>query len=182
MRVSDVDILIIPGLNGATEQHWQSRWESKLSTARRVAPPAAEQADAVRWTADVMKAVDEATRPLILVAHGLGVAAAVEAVPHLSKPVAGAFFVAPLDLGDGAHGFSAYSRDPLPFPSVVVASRGEPDHSFDAVEDVAAAWGSLFVDAGESGRLDEASGHGPWPEGLLTFGKFLARLPAPQPR
>ncbi|WP_294645186.1 alpha/beta hydrolase [uncultured Aureimonas sp.] len=177
MRVSDVDILIIPGLNGASEQHWQSRWEAKLSTARRVAAPA--DGDATAWTADVSKAVSEATRPLVLVAHGLGVAAVVNAVPTLPQTVAGAFFVAPLDLGEGTHGFPAYSRDPLPFPSVVVASRGEPDHSFEAVEDVAAAWGSLFIDAGESGRLDEESGHGPWPEGLLTFGKFLARLPTP---
>ncbi len=179
MRVSDVDILIVPGLAGASEQHWQSRWEAKLSTASRVVPPATDPHDAKAWTAAVVDAVSRATRPPVIVAHALGVAAVVAAVPHLQRTVAGGFFVAPSDLGDGASGFEAYSRDPLPFPSIVVASRGEPDHSFDAIEDVAAAWGSLFVDAGESGRLDEASGHGPWPEGLLTFGKFLSRLPAP---
>lgn len=179
MRVSDVDILIVPGLGGASEQHWQSRWEAKLSTASRVAPPATEPHDAKAWIGAVAEAVARATRPPVIVAHALGVAATVAAVPMFGGKVAGAFFVAPADLGDGASGFSAYSRDPLPFPSIVVASRGEPDHSFDAIEDVAAAWGSLLVDAGESGRLDEASGHGPWPEGLLTFGKFLSRLPAP---
>ncbi|RIY03631.1 serine hydrolase family protein [Aureimonas flava] len=179
MRVSDVDILIVPGLEGASEQHWQSRWEAKLSTASRVAPPAADPHDAKAWIAAVADAVSRAERPPVIVAHALGVAAAVAAAPLFRRPAAGAFFVAPTDLGDGASGFEAYSREPLPFPSIVVASRGAPDHSFDAIEDVAAAWGSLFVDAGESGGLDEASGHGPWPEGLLTFGKFLSRLPAP---
>ncbi|WP_061935830.1 alpha/beta hydrolase [Aureimonas sp. AU22] len=179
MRVSDVDILIVPGLAGASEQHWQSRWEAKLSTASRVIHTAPDPHDAAAWIAAVADAVARATRPPVIVAHALGVAAAVAAAPQFERPVAGAFFVAPVDLGHGASGFDAYSRDPLPFPSIVVASRGEPDHSFDAIEDVAAAWGSLFVDAGESGRLDETSGHGPWPEGLLTFGKFLSRLPAP---
>ena len=36
MRSSDVDILIIPGLGGSEADHWQTRWEQKLSTARRV--------------------------------------------------------------------------------------------------------------------------------------------------
>ncbi len=179
MRVSDVDILIVPGLAGASEQHWQSRWEAKLSTATRVVAPASDPHDAKAWIGVVAEAVSRTTRPPIIVAHALGVAAAVAAVPQFSRPVSGAFFVAPVDVGDGLSGFAPYSREPLPFPSIVVASRGEPDHSFEAIEDVAAAWGALFVDAGESGRLDEASGHGPWPEGLLTFGKFLSRLPTP---
>jgi predicted alpha/beta hydrolase family esterase len=32
------------------------------------------------------------------------------------------------------------------------------------------------VDAGAIGRIDGGSGHGPWPEGLMKFGAFLARL------
>jgi predicted alpha/beta hydrolase family esterase len=31
-------------------------------------------------------------------------------------------------------------------------------------------------DAGESGHINIASGHGPWPEGLLQFGQFLKKL------
>ena len=40
MRSSDCDNLIIPGLGGSGPVHWQTRWQEKLSTARRV-----EQAD-----------------------------------------------------------------------------------------------------------------------------------------
>jgi predicted alpha/beta hydrolase family esterase len=32
------------------------------------------------------------------------------------------------------------------------------------------------VDLRESGHVDPDSGHGPWPEGLMTFGKFLQTL------
>ena len=36
MKVKDADILIIPGFNNAGPAHWQSRWEARLSTARRI--------------------------------------------------------------------------------------------------------------------------------------------------
>ena len=37
-------------------------------------------------------------------------------------------------------------------------------------------WGADFIDAGESGRIDADSGHGPWPDGLLKLGGFLKKL------
>jgi uncharacterized protein len=36
MRTADCDILVIPGLGGSGPEHWQTRWEGRLSTARRV--------------------------------------------------------------------------------------------------------------------------------------------------
>ncbi|MCQ8782748.1 RBBP9/YdeN family alpha/beta hydrolase [Mangrovibrevibacter kandeliae] len=185
MRVSEADILIIPGYKGSPADHWQTRWESRLSTARRV-----EQAEWTKpvfedWTASLVEAVNASTRPVVLVAHSLGVATAVQAVSRFERPVAGAFLVAPPDVANEAirprhlMTFGPYPRDPLPFPSLVVASRNDPFSSFEAAEDAAAAWGSLFVDAGESGHINGDSGHGPWPEGLLTFGKFMGRLAAP---
>ena len=38
------------------------------------------------------------------------------------------------------------------------------------------AWGATLVPAGDAGHIDAASGHGPWPEGLMRFGLFLSRL------
>ncbi|MBO0905460.1 RBBP9/YdeN family alpha/beta hydrolase [Jiella sonneratiae] len=185
MRAAEADILIIPGYKGSPENHWQSRWERKLSTARRV-----EQAEWSKpvlddWTDAVAAAVNDSTRPVVLVGHSLGVAAAVQALGKFDRPVAGAFFVAPPDVESPAirpkhlRTFGPYPRDPLPFPSLVVASRNDMFSSFEAAEDIAGAWGSLFIDAGESGHLNADSGHGPWPEGLLTFGRFLSRLPRP---
>jgi uncharacterized protein len=185
MRVSEADIIIVPGYTGSSEQHWQTRWERKLSTARRV-----EQAEWAKpvvedWTRAVADVVNSAERPVVLVAHSLGVPSVIGAIPLFRKPVAGAFLVAPPDIErenlrpKHFRSFGPYPRDPLPFPSMVIASRNDEFSSLEAAEDIAAAWGSVFVDAGESGHLNAESGHGPWPEGLLTFGKFLARLPAP---
>lgn len=182
MKVKDADIIIVPGYTNSGPDHWQSRWQAKLSTARRVEQ--AEWSKPVRedWVANVAAAVNEAERPVVLVAHSLGVAAVVQAIGEFRKPVAGAFLVAPPDVANPAirpkhlMTFGPYPREPLPFPSIVIASRDDSFCDFAVAEDIAAAWGSLFIDAGNSGHINAASGHGPWPEGSLTFARFLSRL------
>jgi uncharacterized protein len=182
MKVKDADILIIPGYQNSGPDHWQTRWQGKLSTARRVEQEEWSKPVREGWTAKVAQAVNEAERPVVLVAHSLGVAAAVQAVPQFGKPVAGAFFVAPPDVANPEirpkhlMTFGPYPRDPLPFPSIVVASRNDTFGAFDVVEDIAAAWGSLFIDAGEAGHINADSGYGPWPEGSMAFAQFLSRL------
>ncbi|MGE6743145.1 RBBP9/YdeN family alpha/beta hydrolase [Allorhizobium pseudoryzae] len=184
MKASDADILIIPGYTNSGPSHWQSRWETKLQTARRVEQ--AEWSKPVRddWLARVAEEVNASTRPVVLVAHSLGVPTAIHAIPHFRKPIAGAFFVAPPDVANPAirpkhlMTFGPYPRDPLPFPSLTIASRNDPFGSYEHADDITNAWGSLLIDAGESGHINAESGHGPWPEGTMVFAKFLAGLKA----
>lgn len=182
MKVKDAEILIVPGYTNSGPEHWQTRWEAKLSTARRVEQ--AEWSKPVRedWTARVVDAVNKAERPAVIVAHSLGIPTVIHAIPEFRTKVAGAFLVAPPDVSNPAirpkhlMTFGPYPRDPLPFPSVVIASRNDPYSAFDVAEDTAAAWGSLFIDAGEAGHINSDSGFGPWPEGSMVFAQFLSRL------
>ncbi len=182
MKVKDADILIVPGYTNSGPDHWQTRWQGRLSTARRVEQAEWSKPVVADWTANVAKAVNEAVRPVVIVAHSLGVPAVIQALPHLTNAIAGALLVAPPDVANPAirprhlMTFGPYPRDPLPFPSMVVASRNDPFCDFEIAEDLAAAWGSLFIDAGETGHLNSESGHGPWPEGSMTFAHFLSRL------
>ena len=183
MRTSDADILIVPGLGGSGSDHWQTRWEQKLSTARRV-----EQADWGRpvresWVRALAEEVRASTRPVILIAHSLGVATVAHAAPLLlNGAVKGAFLVGLPDVErpdmppeiDPA--FNPLPRDPLPFPSLLVASRTDPYCSYERAEDFGYAWGSATIDAGEAGHLNTESGFGPWPEGLMRFAGFLKQL------
>jgi len=184
MKAAESDILIVPGYTNSGPDHWQTRWQAKLSTARRVEQDAWSKPEFGEWTSRMAEAVNEATRPVVIVAHSLGVATAVQAVPAFRKRVAGAFLVAPPDVANDAvrpkhlMTFGPYARNPLPFPSIVVASRNDPFCSFEVAEDIAAAWGSLLIDAGDAGHINAESGHGPWPEGLLVFARFLGRLDA----
>ncbi|MCM2476979.1 serine hydrolase family protein [Rhizobium sp. CG5] len=182
MKVADAHILIVPGYTNSGPDHWQTRWQNKLSTARRVEQ--AEWSKPVRedWVQRLVEEVNASTKPVVLVAHSLGVATTIHAVPQFKVPVAGAFLVAPPDVANPAirpkhlMTFGPYPRDPLPFPSMTIASRNDPFGTYEHADEMANAWGSMLVDAGEAGHINADSGHGPWPEGTMVFAQFLSRL------
>jgi hypothetical protein len=98
--------------------------------------------------------------------------------------IAGAFLVSPPDVENPKlrpkhlMTFGPYPREPFPFPSMVVSSQNDPFCSYEVAGDMANAWGSLLIDARESGHIDETSGHGPWPDGLMVFANFMKNLSA----
>lgn len=183
MRTSDTDIFILPGYTDSGEDHWQTRWERQLSTARRVVQDDWHFPKREEWVKRIVQQVSQARRPAVLVAHSLGVLAAIQAAGKLPEGlVKGAFLVTPPDLhADNAP--EAIDRDfahslerPLPFPSVLVASRSDPYCSFDRAQTLAGHWGSELADAGHVGHINIDSGHGPWPEGIMRFAGFLKKL------
>jgi uncharacterized protein len=182
MRTADASILIIPGLGDSGPGHWQSRWEAKLTSATRVIQPDWSKADRAQWTGAIAKAVEAADKPVVLVAHSIGVAAVAHAAHLFAKPVAGAFLVGMSDwnradlLPGVPHDFAPLPREPFAFPSWLVASRNDPYCDYDVAADHANAWGSRLIDAGESGHINAESGHGPWPEGLMSFAAFMQGL------
>lgn len=183
MRTRDADILIVPGWTGSGPDHWQSRWEAKLPNAARVKQRDWDAPDPEEWAASLVDAVERTKRPAVLVAHSCGVLTVARAAPALPPGrVAGAFLVATPDPEDALKapsevlGFAPTPRERLPFPSLLVASHDDPYCDFAVARELAQAWGARFVDAGSAGHLNTASGHGPWPEGLMTFAGFLNRL------
>ena len=180
MKVKDADILFVPGYTNSGPDHWQTRWQSKLSTARRVEQ--AEWSKPVRedWTQRWSKAVNEAERPVVIVAHSLGVADRHPGHPAVQEACrrrvlrGSAGCRQPVDPAEASDDFRPLPARSAAFP---VDRDRQPQRSlqrFEVAEDTAAAWGSLFIDAGESGHINAESGHGPWPEGSLTFAKFLS--------
>ena len=183
MKTADCDILIVPGLAGSEEEHWQARWASRLATARIVEQADWHDPEPAAWQGRIVEAVSAATRPVVLIAHSLGVVACARAAPRFAPGVVrGALLVALPDveeapgLPESVRAFAPLPRDPLPFPSLLVASRTDPHCPYARAEDIAYAWGAQLVDAGESGHINVASGHGPWPEGLMRLAGFLKTL------
>ena len=177
MRIADADILVLPG-GECGPDHWMARWERRMPNAARIGPAGKEGGDEAQPVASLVAQAQRATRPTIIVAHSCGVIHATSAAPLLSPAVRGAFLVAPPDPESpaGAARCGAglrISAAPLPFPSLVVASRSDPHCSFERAEHFARNWRSLLIDAGDAGHLDAASGRGPWPEGLLLFSRLL---------
>ncbi|TVR08911.1 MAG: serine hydrolase family protein [Salinarimonadaceae bacterium] len=194
MKTSDCDILILPSLGGPDGEIWLSRWERQLSSARIVAQADWARPEAGAWASSLHEAAGAATRPVVLVGHGLGSLTVAHAAAQARdgkngertlERVAGAFLVAAPDIEDDSapaamRGFGPMPRARLPFATLLVASRNDPHCAFERAEELAGSWGAELVDAGESAHLDTAAGFGPWPEGLLRFAGFLKTLPATQ--
>lgn len=182
MKTSEADFLIVPGYKGADEDHWQSRWERNITSARRVQMGDWHKPVFEDWKKNLLDAVNACTRPVFLVGHSIGSQMIVKAANQFTTDVKGAFLVAPPDVENEAIRprhlltFGPASRDPLPFPSITVSSRNDHFCAFERAEEMAADWGSLFVDAGENGHLNAESGHGPWPEGLMVLSRFLKQI------
>lgn len=182
MRIAEADILVLPGLGGCRPGHWQHRWAEKMRTAAIVEQADWREPDPEDWADTIAKAAELAQRQVVIIAHSLGCIALAHAAPKLPRgKVSGAFLVSPPDLDRAgtprAFGdFAPAPRDPLPFPSLLVASSTDPFCGLEQAADLASAWGSDFHQAGDAGHIDTASGHGPWPEGLLMFTRLMQRL------
>jgi len=181
MITSDADILIMPGLGGSGEDHWQSRWEKQLKTARRVVQDDWAHPVLSAWQAKLSDAILAATRPPVIIAHSLG-ALTVAHVPEDVAAIKGAFLVTPpaprfvLQIAEIDPAFAAPVPRKLTFPALLIASRDDPYSSYEESEALAANLGIEIVDAGASGHINDNSGHGPWPEGLMRFAGFMKTL------
>lgn len=184
MRIADVDILILPGLGNSGPGHWQRRWGERFSTGRFVEQAEWDRPQLRDWVTTIERQIIMSTRPVVLVAHSLAVSAVVHTAQQLKDTkVRGAFLVSAPDhesddLPLEAQGFGRVPRDPLPFPSMLVASTTDPFCSIERAVDMSTAWGSDMHLAHNAGHINVASGHGPWPEGLMMFTRLMQRLKA----
>jgi predicted alpha/beta hydrolase family esterase len=185
---TDATVLIVPGLRDHVPDHWQTLLAAKLPRVHTVPP--LEQ-DKLSCAARV-DALDQALRaidgPVILVAHSAGVMMVAHwAQIFLSRrPIQGAVLATPADVENPfpagypttdtlrEHGWLPIPRSPLPFPSLLAASRNDPLCAFERAQGMAQAWGSQLVDLGEVGHLNPAAGFGEWPQALELIERLIA--------
>jgi predicted alpha/beta hydrolase family esterase len=164
-------VLIVPGLNGSGAAHWQSRWEARHPHFRRVEQSDWERPEQQAWLQNLDAAVTAAGPQTLLVAHSLGCLLVAHWAVHSSRPIHAALLVAPPnperdDFPPQISGFRPLPRQPLPFPSLVVASSNDPYGSADYAAAIATVWGSRYLNIGPAGHINADSGLGDWPQGL----------------
>ncbi|SFV28032.1 hypothetical protein SAMN05216456_0419 [Devosia crocina] len=164
-------VLIAPGLNGSTGDHWQRHWLADHDEAELV-----EQADwsdpkEGRWLHRLEQAVI-ANPGALIVSHSLGaILTARLAQSSVAPLVGGALLVAPADiertsvLHARTYDFGTIPKDALPFPALMVASRDDVYMSLEKARMVAGDWGIPVHDLGYAGHVNVASGFGRWPAG-----------------
>ncbi len=181
---ADPTILFVPGLRGHVPEHWQTLLAADLPGSHTVPPLDVDGLDCGARVEAIERALAAIDGPVVLVAHSAGVLMVAHWAARHTRPIAGALLVTPPDLDApwppqyprpevlAARGWKPLPRAPLPFPSIVAASRNDHLASLASVRSLAADWGSTLVDLGEVGHMNPASGHGPWPEGPA----LIARL------
>ncbi|WP_089103582.1 RBBP9/YdeN family alpha/beta hydrolase [Streptomyces hyaluromycini] len=174
-----VAYVIIPGIDGSDERHWQSRWEQAWGDAAvRIAPASWNRPELRDWVAAVQAAYDVAVARdggvdgrVALVAHSLGCWAAAEWLARARPRAVPAFLAAPPDPrgpafpGAAAPTFLELSARPLPGPALVVASENDPYADATASAALASGWRAPWRSVGAHGHLNSASGLGDWPVG-----------------
>jgi uncharacterized protein len=189
--MTEPTVLIVPGLRDAVAQHWQTLLEARLRAAGRpvasVPAMGRDDLDGVTKVAAIERSALAVDGPLVIVAHSAGCIMLAHWARQTRRPVRGALLATPPDfetpMPDGyprlqalqAGGWLPVPRAPLPFTSIVAASRDDPLASYERVAALARGWGSRLVDLGEVGHLNPASGHGDWPRADA----FIAELSAP---
>lgn len=196
MKINEANILLICARNftpqQANERHWQERWSENIKTARLLTCPESNAQPAKLfqlWVDEIVETISKSSAPIVLICHSFAVAATCQAIHKLSQndieKIKGGFFVSPAMFNfteQNAVKFvnklesSLYLAKKLPFPSFVLASNNDDKLDQQAARELSQNLGAFFLDAGANGHIDETTGHGPWPEGLLVFSQFMQKL------
>jgi predicted alpha/beta hydrolase family esterase len=172
-------VVLVPGLRGHVEDHWQTRLAATLPNVATVAPLGRTNAGLQARVTLLDMVVQDVAGPVVLVAHSAGVLVAVHwAARYSPTRVVGALLATPPVFAAElppeypsidqlrAHGWLPIPRSPLPFPSIVAASSNDPLGNPVRLRSLAASWGSRVHDLGPVGHLNPASGFGDWPEAV----------------
>jgi predicted alpha/beta hydrolase family esterase len=164
-------VLIVPGLNGSGDGHWQSFWLRDRAEAVLVEQSDWADPKAGRWMHRLEKAV-MSYPGAVVVGHSLGaILAARLATSPVAPLVGGVLLVAPADiertstLHARTYEFGALPCDKLPFPGLVVGSRDDIYMNLAKAKTLAQHWGVPLLDLGHAGHINVASGFGRWQRG-----------------
>jgi hypothetical protein len=170
-------VLFVPGLRGHVADHWQTLLAARMPGARTVPPLEQDGMSRAARVANLDAAIAAIEGPVILAAHSAGCLIVAHWAQIGRRSIRGALLATPADVETPlpagyptepelqAGGWLPTPRSQLPFPSILAASRNDPLCAPDRAADLAKAWNSLLVDAGEVGHLNGAAGFGSWAAG-----------------
>lgn len=177
--------LIVPGWQGSPAEHWQSHWQRLLPNSTRVEQDDWMQPQQANWVSRLEDAIAQAPGPVILIGHSLGCVTiahwATQASPELRERVRGALLVAPADVErmecpEPLRDFAPLPRQPLPFPSLLVASDNDPAASAPRALELARDWGSESTLLSGVGHINVKSGHRRWELGFQWLYRLQQRI------
>ncbi len=176
----NIQLLIVPGLGGSDENHWQSYWLKKYENSIRVIQDDWNAPQLDNWLSKLNDTIQKLETPTILVAHSL----AVSLVAHWdtlynNSNIKGTLLVAPADVDsekytpDVVRNFAPMPLKKISIPAIVVASENDPYGSIERAKYFAKKWNSDFVNIGLKGHINSESNLEYWEEGQLILKRLL---------
>ncbi len=178
-------IAILAGI-AADPRHWLNIWARDSDDIATVSASHGEVPNRNNWVNNLNHAIQRVSRPVILVAEGLGchVAAwwAELERPAYRKPVIGALLVSPVDNSTFTSGNEASGLVPgpigiLPFPSTMVCGRELDATSRARTKRLNSFWGSKLVESDFFDRNGIITFDGAWEEGKALLQKLGRQEP-----
>ncbi|MGI0525988.1 RBBP9/YdeN family alpha/beta hydrolase [Rhizobium giardinii] len=175
--------LILPGLNGSGEGHWQRFWLEDDAASRLVEQDDWQSPRVEVWL-ERLEEVLVREGPAYIVAHSLGCLLAAKCADRPSaRLIKGALLVAPCDLSTteqlhpGAIHFGRMPTRTLPFPTITVGSLNDIYMPLESLSLYCRLWKTEARNLGQAGHINIASGFGRWTGGygLLSLLKRKAR-------
>lgn len=169
---------LIPGLGNSGPEHWQTFFEKSGDNFIRINQQQWDNPECEDWISTIEKIlISYDLSTVVLIGHSLGCLAIVNWAHKYNKTVKGALLVAPSDSEADVYTFPAKDFSPiilnkLSFKTIVVTSANDVWVSAERAEHFAEHWGSEFINIGNAGHINAASGHGEWIEGLKLLERF----------
>ncbi|CAH8283318.1 hypothetical protein EV196_102280 [Mariniflexile fucanivorans] len=182
MENENIKLIIIPGLGGSGEHHWQSLWLKKFDNSIRVIQDDWDAPNLKNWLDKLNDSIVKHNAPIILVAHSLAVSLVLHWTNRYKNPnIKGALLVAPADVDSPTHtpdilrDFSWMPTSKLTFPSIVVASEDDAFVSLNRAKYFAEQWGSDFINIGFKGHINSDSNLEYWEEGQVILKTLMMK-------
>lgn len=181
-----VTVLFVPGLRDHVEGHWQSHAARALPGSLTVEPLTTDRLSLAARVTALDAALRAIETDVVIAAHSAGCLMVAAWAQNPSRAIKGALLATPADVENplppgypspadlSAGGWVPIPRAPLPFPTIVAASRNDPLASFDRVGALALDWQAAIHDAGQVGHLNPPAGFGPWNEAAALIGRLSA--------
>ena len=175
--------LILPGLNGSDDGHWQRFWLKDDAESRLVEQDDWKSPRIEAW-AKRLEEVLAQVGPAYIVAHSLGCLLAAKCADRPSAQlIKGALLVAPCDLTTterlhpGAIHFGRMPTRVLPFPTITVGSLNDIYMPLENLSLYSRLWKTQVKNLGPAGHVNIESGFGRWTGGyeLLSLLKMKAK-------
>lgn len=167
--------LILPGVGGSNEQHWQSWLEAELGQCVRIE----QQWDRPilnEWVKQTVNTLEKYSS-FQIIAHSFGCLTSIATLarfPELKERVKKLVLVAPANPArfsptgfahQTTHNFTEYFKGiEINVPNIMLVSENDPWFEFDQVTQFAQNWNAPYLNLGQVGHINTESGFGQFPE------------------